>query len=43
MTANVHLRWTLSLRVDPISAGLYLFPKHRRRLRRRAGFPGSRR
>ena|SRR5881396_1989898 len=35
--ANVRLRWIRALRVDPIASGLYLFPKHRRGLRRRAG------
>jgi hypothetical protein len=35
--ANKALRWIFSLRVDPIASGLYLFPKHRRSLRRRQG------
>ena len=33
--AKMPLRWIRPIRVDPIASGLYLFPKHRRRLRRR--------
>src|SRR5580765_1789497 len=34
--ANVRLRWILTVRVDPLASGLFLFPKHRRGLRRLA-------
>ena len=35
--ANARLRWILTIRVDPMVAGLFLHPKHRRGRRRWTG------